>query len=222
MPMRLPAVALVLATALARPAAAEDLPSLQRGDVVFQNSLSDQSLAISIATGSEFTHVGIVDINPNGDIVVLEAVTTTRETPLEDWLTYGADADVAVYRFQDLTEDQALAVTTSARSHFGKPYDPYFHGSEDALYCSELVFIAFRDAIGVELGQTQRLRDLNLDNAAALALVGDRWSRHPSCMNGQAQDAAGCLALILDNPLITPVAQSLDARLQLIYSSFPM
>lgn len=213
-------LAIALATALAQPLAAEDLPALQRGDVIFQNSLSEQSLAISLATGSPYTHVGIVDFDAAGQPVVLEAVRTTRETPLDDWLTYGADGDVAIYRFTDLTKDQAKAVTTAARSHFGKPYDPYFHASEDALYCSELVFIAFRDGINVELGHVQRLRDLNLNTAAATALIGERWDRHPSCKDGQATDAEDCLARIRDERLITPQAQSEDPNLTLIYSSF--
>ncbi|MFM7444102.1 MAG: YiiX/YebB-like N1pC/P60 family cysteine hydrolase, partial [Tabrizicola sp.] len=95
----------------ALPVAAQDLPDLQRGDVIFQNSRSEQSLAISLATGSDFTHVGIIDFDGSGQPVVLEAVRTTRETPLRDWLTHGVDADVAIYRLNGLTADQAKAVT---------------------------------------------------------------------------------------------------------------
>ena len=214
------AVAMSFAAGLAHPARAEELPPLHRGDVIFQDSLSEQSLAISLATGSPYTHVGIVDFDASGQPVVLEAVQTTRETPLADWLTHGAKGDVAVYRFQGLTNDQALAITKSARSHFGKPYDPYFYTSEDQLYCSELVFIAFRDGIGVTLGRAQELRELNLANEAAVALVGERWERHPLCKDGQAGDAGACLAIIQTSPLITPQAQAEDARLTLIHSSF--
>jgi hypothetical protein len=202
------------------PAVAEDLPPLQRGDVIFQNSRSAQSLAILLATDSPFTHVGIVDFDANGNPVVLEAVRTTRETPLDDWVDQGEDGDVAVYRMSGLTEDQAQAVTRAARSHFGKGYDPYFYRTEDALYCSELVHIAFRDGMGVALGRVETLADLNLDSAAAQALIADRWQSHPACTDGQAEDADACLALIRDASLVTPQAVAEDTRLQLVYSSF--
>ena len=73
-----------LALILALPARAEDLPDLKRGDVIFQNTQSAQSLAILLATDSPFTHVRIIDLDASGDPVMLEAVRTTRETPLAD------------------------------------------------------------------------------------------------------------------------------------------
>jgi hypothetical protein len=212
--------AVLLGLLAALPLRAEDLPQLQRGDVIFQNSRSAQSLAILLATESPFTHVGIVDFDATGTPVVLEAVRTTRETPLTDWVAQGEGEDVAIYRMEGLTEAQALAVTTAARSHFGKGYDPYFYRTEDALYCSELVHVAFRDGIGAALGRQQRLDELDLSSVAVRALIADRWSSHPACADGQAQDAESCLALIRDEPLVTPQAVAEDTRLQLVYSSF--
>lgn len=213
----LPGLLLALA---ALPAQAQDLPDLQRGDVIFQNSQSAQSLAILLATNSPFTHVGIIDIDDRGNPVVLEAVKTTRETPLADWVAQGKDGAVAVYRMEGLTEAQALAVTQAARSHFGKGYDPYFYRTEDALYCSELVHVAFRDGMGAALGDQQRLADLNLDSTAVRSLIADRWQSHPACAEGKAQDAESCLALIRDEPLVTPQAVAEDERLTLVYTSF--
>jgi hypothetical protein len=174
---------LALATA---PVRAENLPDLKRGDVIFQNSRSAQSLAILLATDSPYTHVGILDFDDSGNPVVLEAVKTTRATPLEDWVAQGEGGDVAVYRMDGLGDDQAMAVAKAARSHLGKGYDPYFYQSEDALYCSELVHVAFRDGIGEALGREQRLGELNLDSAAVRALIDDRWQSHPACSNGRA------------------------------------
>jgi hypothetical protein len=205
---------------LSLPALAEELPDLKRGDVIFQNSRSAQSLAILLATDSPFTHVGIVDFDAAGNPVVLEAVRTTRETPLADWVDQGEGGDVAVYRMDGLTGDQALAVTAAARSHFGKGYDPYFYRTEDALYCSELVHIAFRDGMDAALGREQRLSELDLDSAAVRGLIAERWSQHPACSDGQADSAEDCLALIRDETLVTPQAVAEDDRLTLVYSSF--
>jgi Permuted papain-like amidase enzyme, YaeF/YiiX, C92 family len=202
------------------PARARDLPPLERGDVIFQNSRSAQSLAILLATKSPFTHVGIVDFDAAGDAVVLEAVRTTRATHLEDWLAQGEGGDVAVYRMEGLTDAQALAVTRAARSHLGKGHDPYFYRTEDRLYCSELVHIAFRDGIGAAVGKVETLADLNLDSTAARALIADRWQSQPACSEGKAPDAEACLALIRDEPLVTPQAVAEDGRLRLVYTSF--
>ena len=211
---------LLCAFCLCLPALAEDLPDLKRGDVIFQNSRSAQSLAILMATDSPYTHVGIVDFDDSGNPVVLEAVKTTRATPLADWIDQGMGGDVAVYRMEGLGEDQALAVTDAARSHFGKGYDPYFYQSEDTLYCSELVHVAFRDGIGEALGQVQTLSELDLESATVRALIEERWQAHPACQDGQAVDAESCLALIRDEPLVTPQALAEDGRLTLVYSSF--
>lgn len=210
----------LLITFLSLPALAENLPDLKRGDVIFQNSRSAQSLAILLATDSPFTHVGIVDFDADGRPVVLEAVRTTRETPLADWVDQGEAGDVAVYRIEGLTETQAQAVTEAARSHFGKGYDPYFFRTEDALYCSELVHIAFRDGIGIALGREQRLGELDLDSAAVRALIAERWQSHPACAEGAADSAESCLALIRDEPLVSPQAVAEDGRLTLVYTSF--
>lgn len=211
---------LVLAFATALPAIADDLPQLQRGDVIFRNSRSAQSLAIVQATDSPHTHVGILDFDESGNPVVLEAVRTTRETPMEAWMAQGEGGDVAVYRMDGLSDDQAMAVAKAARSHLGKGYDPYFYRTEDALYCSELVHIAFRDGMGAALGREQRLGELNLDSATVRGLIADRWQTHPACADGQAEDANACLALIRDEPLVTPQAVAEDGRLQEVHSSF--
>ncbi|MCU0827609.1 MAG: hypothetical protein MUE52_09425 [Tabrizicola sp.] len=174
-----------------------------------------------MATGSPYTHVGIIDFDASGTPVVLEAVKTTRATPLDDWITHGEGNDVAIYRLKDLSEAEARAVTDAARSHFGKGYDPYFYQTEDTLYCSELVHIAFRDGMGIDLGQVQTLADLNLDSDAARALIAERWQSHPACSDGQASDAEGCLAILRSEPLVTPQAVAEDARLTRIYTSFP-
>ena len=205
---------------VAAPVVAEDLPTLQRGDVIFQNSRSAQSLAILLATDSPYTHVGIVDFGAGGSPVVLEAVRTTRETPLADWVAQGEGGDFAVYRMNSLTADQAQAVTDAARSHLGKGYDPYFYKAEDALYCSELVHIAFRDGMGVALGREQRLGELNLHSTAVRGLIAERWAQHPACADGQADSDETCLALIRDEPLVTPQAVAEDDRLTLVYKSF--
>jgi hypothetical protein len=75
--------------------------------------------------------------------------------------------------------------------------------------------------MGIDLGKEETLADLNLDTTAARALIAERWQSHPACSDGQADSAKACMALILDEPLVTPQSVADDGRLQLIYTSFP-
>ena len=62
--------------------AAEENPyALQDGDIVFSSSSQGQGKAIMEATGSPYTHCGIVQIK-DGQFLVLEAVQPVRVTPL--------------------------------------------------------------------------------------------------------------------------------------------
>lgn len=152
-------------------ATAADLKDLKRGDIVFQTSSSDQSLAILLASRSKYSHMGIVDIEGNGDMVVLEASATARATPLAEWIRRGVGQRVAAYRVNDLSDEQAMNVTSAARQYFGRKYDLSFLDGDDELYCGELVFLAFKNGIGVDLGRYQSVGSLDLDNFAAQKVI---------------------------------------------------
>jgi hypothetical protein len=78
--------ALVLALfLLASCSAGAKTPDVREGDLVFHTSRSSQSQAIQRATGSKYSHMGIV-LFRDGKPFVFEAVQTVRYTPLERWL----------------------------------------------------------------------------------------------------------------------------------------
>jgi hypothetical protein len=56
----------------------------QDGDIVFQTSKSPQSRAIQLATGSRYSHMGIVYLR-GGVPFVFEAVQPVKLTRLNDW-----------------------------------------------------------------------------------------------------------------------------------------
>ncbi len=62
--------------------------NLKEGDIVFQISESWQSPAVIFATGSPWSHCGIVVEKPDG-LYVLEASSTVRLTPLDKWKKQG-------------------------------------------------------------------------------------------------------------------------------------
>ncbi len=194
------------------------LPGLQNGDLVFQGSQSGQSAAILAATGHPFTHMGLLRID--GDrILVVEAWSEVMATPFDTWIARDPGRQVAIYRDPTLTADEGLRVVEAAERLKGRPYDIFFRFGEEAIYCSELAWIAYA-AIGREIGAVERLGDLNIGDARVQGLIEARWDRDPDCAAG-ASDLAGCLSILRERELVTPASIALDPQLELVFSSFP-
>lgn len=199
---------------------ASDLPALKTGDLVFQIAGSTQAKAIALASHSLYTHVGIIELNRDGRPQVIEAAQSVRTTPFEAWIERGAAGRITIKRLKGLTEADAAKVARAAHTHDGKPYDIFFWHDRDAIYCSELVRLAFQDGVGMALGKEERVKDLNIDNAAVRALIEARWRRHPACIAAKAESFKRCYALILDQTLVTPASVARDDKLEMVYSNF--
>ena len=88
--------ALLACACSGRPAPA----SVRDGDIIFQTSMSSQSVAIQRATGSRFSHMGMVFYR-DGKPFVLEASATVRYTPLETWIQRGAGHRYQIKRLRN-------------------------------------------------------------------------------------------------------------------------
>lgn len=201
-------------------APAEDLPPLKTGDIVFQTTTTSASDAIMLASGTEYTHVGIVDVDKNGRSRVIEAVGPVQEVPLDAWIKKGVGSRVTVKRVKGLEEATAKEAIASARRYLGRPYDHFFYETRDQIYCSELVYAAFQDGPGLTVGRQEKVRDLNIDTAAAQKLIAQRWRSHPLCKTKGARSFKECYALILDQTLVTPASIARDPQMEMIYTNF--
>jgi Permuted papain-like amidase enzyme, YaeF/YiiX, C92 family len=190
-------------------------PQLVEGDLIFQNSRSTQSAAILAATGSPYTHMGIV-VRRSGELLVLEAGPTVREVPLQTWIGSGLGGAYALYRNDGIDAVQRAAMIADARRYLGRPYDVFFDFEGEAIYCSELPYLAFA-AAGIAIGKVQTVADLKLDGPAAQGLIRERWRRHPRCAGLGMGD---CVSAIMRQKLITPASIAADPQLRLVYSSF--
>lgn len=203
---------------LAGPCLADPVyPPLRDGDLVFQSSSSGQSGAVLAATGHPFTHMGIVKI-ADGRALVVEAWSEVMATPLDDWVARDAGGQVAIYRDPALSPAKAAGVVAAAEGFYGRPYDIFFLFGEDEIYCSELAWLAYR-AIGLEIGQVERLGDLNISDARVQALIEARWQRDPVCA-AKAEGFEDCVKLLAGREMVTPASIAEDPRFELIFSSF--
>jgi len=198
--------------------ASDNYPPLRDGDLVFQTSKSSQSSAIFAATASAFTHMGIIR-NDGGKISVIEAIRTVQETPLKEWVNRGDMARVAIYRDPALTPDQAKRVLSAAKALYGRPYDLFFSFNNDAIYCSELPYLAYK-AAGISIGRLQKVSELHFDNMRVRDLIHQRWQRDAEC-TVRGYDFDQCFNHILNQQLITPASIAADPRFKQIYSNYP-
>ena len=213
-------LALSISIAAANPEAhaASSYPPLRDGDLIFQTSKSKQSAAILLATGDRFSHMGIIK-HVGKEIVVIEAAGQVKETPLHAWAGRGLFGRVAIYRSSELTPEMAQGVIDSAKTLYGKPYDIFFSFNNDAIYCSELPYLAYK-AAGLSIGKIERLSELNFDNALVRRLIRQRWQRHEECVAAKF-DFEGCYRYVLSQELVTPASIAKGAGFKQIYSDYP-
>ena len=134
----------------------------QEGDVIFQ-SLPHSRLvnAIEGATRSPFSHCGVVG-KQDGRWVVYEAYDGVGATPLREFLFRGRNQGFAVYRLKADRQQHVPEMLKCVRSYLGRPYDVRYRFDDEAIYCSELIFKAYRDASdGEELGDVVKFGALN-------------------------------------------------------------
>ena len=94
---------------------------------------------------------------------------------------------------------------------------PYF--DKENIYCSELVYYAFKDGISEEIGVVEGIDDLNLDNMFVKKLIKQRWKNYPQC-RGKIDSFEECYSIIIEQELVTPASVANDKRLKTIYSNY--
>lgn len=154
--------------------------TFREGDIIFQESESAQSQAIQLATGSRYSHCGMV-YEANGDYFVYEAIQPVQTTPLQEWIERGKDGHYVVKRLKNadsLLPPVVLKKMKRAGRRFNnKDYDLYFEWSNDRIYCSELVWKIYHKGAGIELSTPEKLGDFKLDHPAVTQKLAERYGK---------------------------------------------
>jgi Permuted papain-like amidase enzyme, YaeF/YiiX, C92 family len=169
------------------------------GDILFQSLPHGELVdAIEGITGSEWSHCGVVMRKGNSWIVV-EAIGIVRETPLYLWIPRGRGGRFVAYRPARNENGDTSSLRNALTGFIGRPYDFCDAPGDTEIYCSELVFKAYRNAYGLELGKWQRLGDLN-------------WKPFESFIRKMEGGS-----LPLTRPMITPAALAKSSSLSRVY-----
>ncbi len=177
----------------------------QSGDLIFQQSArSEVESAIQGVTSSiggyDFTHVGIVCIDPAGEVFVLEATPPeVTLTPIEEFLHPCREREELGERCEwgepaehGAGDKAADPVSVAARLKpefrhlipkalaegmllIGKKYDHAYDIDDDSYYCSELIYEIFRRA--ADGGEVFRLNAMTFESPET-GTTADGWIKY--------------------------------------------
>ncbi len=104
-----------------------------------------------------------------GQYFVYEAVQPVKLTKLNDWIKKGEGLHYVVKRLkngEEILTPQVVKKMKAAGERFkGRSYDLYFEWSDDKIYCSELVWKIYKEALNIEIGELQELKEFDLTGA---------------------------------------------------------
>jgi len=164
--------------------------ALHEGDLLFQHIGGEQGAALRLATGSAWTHVGMAMLE-RGKWVVVEAVGPVKRTPLQEWIEQG-DGEYVVKRYlkqgAPLNAEDIERLRSSLKPFMGLGYDFEFRWSDDLIYCSELVWKVYEQALGVRLCEPKPMHAYDLSDPLVQRTMRDRYGATPP----------------LDEPMVAP------------------
>jgi uncharacterized protein YycO len=153
----------------------------KNGDIIFHTSKSNQSKAVQAATHSPYSHMGIIYIKDKKPYVY-EASRTVKITEMNEWINRGKNQKYIVKRLKNaddiLTNDALNKMKEAGKLYEGKPYDVYFEWNDKRIYCSELVWKIYKNAIGLEIGKLELLKDFDLSSPEVKKKLKERYGEN--------------------------------------------
>lgn len=129
-----------------------DLTALREGDILFIETESFQSKYIKWGMFSIWSHCGIAVNTPEG-VQIMEADTTVRILPVERFIAKSVGNKYIVKR-----PAQPLTQPIDQEKWLGRWYDLKFSFDNEEVYCSELVWLIYKDQ-GIELCEPVKIKE---------------------------------------------------------------
>ena len=125
------------------------------GDIVFIFSKSRQSPFIAYATRSVYTHCGIIVMKGN-ERYVLEASNRVKLTPYKEFVEH------ARWGYYERIRIIPKPFKIDYEKYLGKKYDLQFDFNNDKMYCSELVYLIYKEQFNIELCKPKQTKEYNI------------------------------------------------------------
>ncbi len=125
--------------------------NLQNGDIVFQDlDCGPMCNAIEEVTegymNRDFSHVAIIILKDTSFYAIEAIGKYVQLSPLETFMSRVPNDKMLKMRLKENFQVLVPKATEIALTYVGKPYDDRFIMNNDSLYCSELIFDAFKSA----------------------------------------------------------------------------
>jgi hypothetical protein len=154
---------------------------MMEGDIIFQITLSSQSMAIQTATKSKYSHCGII-YKDGKNYYVFEAIQPVKITPLDKWIARGKGGHYVIKRLKNADKILTALIIKKMRQEgkkfMGKDYDLTFEWSDDKIYCSELIWKIYKRVLGIEIGKLEKLGDYDLTNGIVKKKLFERYGKN--------------------------------------------
>lgn len=147
--------------------------SYKDGDIIFQTTSGPTGKAIQLATHSKYNHCGVLFFE-NNKWIVYEAVQPVRKTSLEDFNARG-QGTIKRLKNKSLTNDELNKLKSYFKIQEGKDYDEAFNWSDDKIYCSELVYKLYKNALQIELCIPRKLSDFDLSHPLVKEKLAEKY-----------------------------------------------
>jgi len=145
--------------------------------------MSSQSKAIQLATHSKYSHCGII-FWENGECYVWEAGKVVTITKIDKFIQKGEGGHFVIKRLRSSQELFASEANLDKigqiffNKYLNKPYDLYFGWSNDKIYCSELIWKLYYDALQIEIGKLEKLSDFDLTSEPVKQKLKERYGNN--------------------------------------------
>lgn len=127
------------------------------GDIIFQTTNGQTGKGIQLATHSKYNHCGLLFFE-NNKWMVYEAIQPVCKTSLIDFNSRGLGT-VKRLNTHALSLIEIEKLKEEFKKHENKNYDDVYSWSDDRIYCSELVYKLFNNALNIELCKTRKIGD---------------------------------------------------------------
>ncbi|MBQ3634859.1 MAG: hypothetical protein II951_04495 [Bacteroidales bacterium] len=135
----------------------------KEGDIIFQETHGPQAPMIKAVTMSRWTHCGMV-VMKNGKPHVVEAWKTCQVIPMEEWIA----RDGGNYAIARPKAFEGKDVKVKYGKYLGMPYDIQFRFDNGKAYCSELVWMLYKDITGEQLSEPRVLKTYMLTHISKM------------------------------------------------------
>lgn len=146
----------------------------KEGDIIFQTTSGETGKAIQLATHSQYNHCGVLFLE-NNKWVVYEAVQPVKKTSLTEF-NWRGKGTVKRLANSSLSTNDINKLKALFKTYENKNYDEAFNWSDDRLYCSELVYKLYDNALHTQLCKPRKLSDFDLSHPLVKQKLNEKYN----------------------------------------------